>query len=393
MKIAMIYGEMSAAFRMPDGFDVEGLYSRVGLTGSESSFFNLARSLAEKGHHVVALVPCKQVYEEDSGLVVLPLSHLDGLTQSGVELDAAIAWNEPDYLRGFRPGILRACDQQLNDFGYCKPGWQDVVDVLVVPSANHGRYLVEREGAPGPKMQVIPNSVDLDLLPERRSDWTRSPDRDPHRVVYCSSPDRGLHHLLAMWPDVRARVPDATLRIFYRIEPWIAQSVGIPHDHPIPSIAAIGRRARYVQEALRRLQPGPSSPYGVDVVGPVPNARMMDELAQSAVLAYPCDPVRYTEGFGVSVLDAAAAGCLPIVSTADALRSVHAETGGALGIDGNPAATRDKWVHWIARVLAEGADKIFPDARERMRAHARRHAREVVAAQWEQLLASKIGPR
>jgi FkbM family methyltransferase len=39
--------------------------------------------------------------------------------------------------------------------------------------------------------------------------------RNAHRVIYGSSYDRGLEHLLKMWPDIRKEVPDAELRIFY----------------------------------------------------------------------------------------------------------------------------------------------------------------------------------
>jgi FkbM family methyltransferase len=39
--------------------------------------------------------------------------------------------------------------------------------------------------------------------------------RNPKRIVYGSSYDRGLEHLLKMWPDIRKEVPDAELRIFY----------------------------------------------------------------------------------------------------------------------------------------------------------------------------------
>ena len=39
--------------------------------------------------------------------------------------------------------------------------------------------------------------------------------RNPHRIIYGSSYDRGLEHLLKMWPDIRKEVPDAELRIFY----------------------------------------------------------------------------------------------------------------------------------------------------------------------------------
>ena len=39
--------------------------------------------------------------------------------------------------------------------------------------------------------------------------------RNNKRVIYTSSYDRGLQHLLEMWPDIRKAVPDAELEIFY----------------------------------------------------------------------------------------------------------------------------------------------------------------------------------
>lgn len=39
--------------------------------------------------------------------------------------------------------------------------------------------------------------------------------RDTKTIVYGSSYDRGLEHLLKMWPDIIKAVPDAKLRIFY----------------------------------------------------------------------------------------------------------------------------------------------------------------------------------
>ena len=36
-----------------------------------------------------------------------------------------------------------------------------------------------------------------------------------HSLLYCSSPDRGLQHLLFMWEDIRKTYPDATLHVAY----------------------------------------------------------------------------------------------------------------------------------------------------------------------------------
>lgn len=377
LRVAMIYGEFSTGLH--GKFDPAGLYTRRGLTGSESSFFNLGRSLAERGHEVAAFCPCDEPYDHPSGLAILPISVLPTL-QEQPDVDAVIAWSEPDYLYFAPPGALRVVDQQLNDWNYCRaPGWGDRVDLFVFPSENSRQHHVRDEGlkvageeplAGGKvgfsKWAVVPNSVDLDLFAGE------APARNLRRVVWCSSPDRGLHHLLSWWPAIRARVPDAELRIFYRLKPWLEHfsTVDLPE----------GRRARYIEEMLPRL-----APMGVTVCDSVPNARMARELREAAVLAYPCDPVRYTEGFGCSVLDAAAGGAQPIISDADALSEVHGSA--AFVVEGRPGERRDKWIKTICDALLH-IDHDVEDSD--MRAHAEKHSRQRVAEQWEELLRQRI---
>lgn len=364
LRVVMIYGEFSSHGHGP--YDVEGLYTRMGLTGSEGSFFNLMRSLAERGHEVVAFCDCPAPAIHASGAHVMPIAALPAL-QHSEGVDAVIAWNEPDYLRFAPPGARRYCDQQLNDFGYCRhPQWRELVDVWVSPSENHRQNVMPEVARPGAQLPspvvVIPNSVDLDLFAGP------APVREPHTVVWCSSPDRGLHHLLSFWPDVRIRVPDAKLKVFYRLAPWLARARENGDE--------VGRRARYIEEVLPRL-----ASRGVEVVDLVPNAVMARELRSAAVLAYPCDPVRYTEGFGCSVLDAAAGGCVPIISAADALPEVHGSA--AIGIAGPPQQQRAQWVEAICAVL-QGEES--PEAIAAMKAHAELHSRHRVADQWERLL-------
>lgn len=362
LRIVMIYGEFSSAIHGP--FDLSGLYERVGLTGSESSFFNLATSLSEMGHEVAVFCVCEQPFRHPSGWEGIPIQGLEGLPRTE-GLDAVITWNEPDYLRYAPEGVRRYCDQQLNDFGYCRESnWQRLADVWISPSENHRTNVMYAENLRHADCLVIPNSVPLELFSGP------APARNPRRVVWCSSPDRGLHHLLSMWPDVRARVPDAELRVFYRLRPWLERAIGNPDE--------VGRRARYIAEVLPRL-----AHLGVEVLDVVPNRRMAEELRSAACLAYPCDPVRYTEGFGCSVLDAAAAGCVPIISAADALPTVHGSA--AIGIAGPPGPMRRAWIEAITSALTHGAP---PEAHDKMRAHAEAHDRKKIAQAWVRLLKS-----
>ena len=388
LKIVLIYGEMSSRGRGP--YVMADLYRRKGLTGSESSFFNLARGLAAKGHEVVVLCDClppaNPTEPTEWGFLALPMESAAAL--GSVPCDVAIAWNEPDYLELCAPGTLKLCAQQLNDWRYVRGNIFQLADCIVYPSQNHADYMTTHEGAPIGGCRVIPNSIDRSMVAPRDM------RRNPKKVVYCSSPDRGLHHLLSLWPEVRARVPDAELHVFYRLAPWIADVGALgPWAGAHPDVCESARRARYVDEALRRMATG----YGVVVRDLVPNVEMSRELASAGVLAYPCDPLRYTEGFGVSALDAVAAGCRVVISGADALPSVHGSA--ATVIEGPPDAPeiRARWVDAVVKAMTEAyhrrsdpGDLIEGRYTLNEDVYLMVHDHRVVTDQWEALIREQL---
>ena len=62
-----------------------------------------------------------------------------------------------------------------------------------------------------------------------------------------------------------------------------------------------------------------TEPIGVELVDQIPRRVLAKAQAETRVQAYPCDPEGFTEGFATSILEALAAGCLPITRPVDAL--------------------------------------------------------------------------
>jgi glycosyltransferase involved in cell wall biosynthesis len=265
-------------------------------------------------------------------------------------LDATVSINEPDVLRG--ASGLRVCMFWLNEFSFCKEGFDDHVDLYCSPSEAHRQKAIGDWGAPNPDKWVV-NKLGCDVSHQG------GPSSVSGRVVYCSSPDRALHRLLESWPSIKRAVPHATLRIFYRLQPWIEDLKAQPYFPPIEKLRA---RALYVEEALKRLS-GPE--WGITVFDSVDRDRLGRELAEAEVFAYPCETTSWSEGFSCSTLEACAAEACPIITDCDAFGDVYRTL--------DPVPVGD-WQSWRDRVVLALTDADF---RRSMNARAKTLATEL----------------
>ncbi len=303
MNVAFLYGHWCLGDRPIDFNNL--LDSNRGLTGSELSFIEYAVGMKKLGHEVHIFVP--STCRSNGFYCEIPVFDIDSLCKENSNLyDCVIAWNEPDLLRRVDSSCLRVLNQQLNDFDYCSVGFFECVDIFTSPSPGHKSFI--QNLVPNSRWEILPNGT------RKRNIFM---DKDPFSVIYTSSPDRGLHILLEAWPSVLKSVPEAKLRIFYNFDSWFERMRGLSY-HPDLALRECSYRAYYVKECLQRL-----SNHGVSHFGSVSRRKIEEEVLKSEVMAYPCDPVRYTEGFSVSLMEGCASGCAVLTSDADALGSIY----------------------------------------------------------------------
>lgn len=124
--------------------------------------------------------------------------------------------------------------------------------------------------------------------------------RNLKRVVYTSSYDRGLEHLLKMWPDVKKAVPDAELHVYYGWQLFER----FYKDNP-GSMAWMQKMNDLMKQD------------GITDHGRIPQHKLAEELTSSSVWAY---PTHFGEINCISAIKAQAYGCEPVVVNYAALR-------------------------------------------------------------------------
>lgn len=374
MNIVMLIGKNSSALHGP--FDDDNLYSGRALTGSESAFFNIARSLAGLGHEVTLYCDTKSINDhrpELLGAAMYPIT-----TPIRGDYDAAISLNEPDLFRDLPTAAFNVVCHQFNDFNHAISGFDKFVDAYAFLSPLHADHVALRTSEISrKKVTWIPNST-IPIPPPSKNIINY---RNPHRAIWCSSPDRGLHRLLELWPYIRKKVPTAQLDIYYRIDPWLTRDW--------ENNSKLGVRANYISECLKRL--GRDGENGVTVVGAVSNTTMHEALLSAGVLPYTCECIQFTEGFSVSVMDACRAGVVPIISDVDAIGDIYKDV--AHVIPGKTViAEKDVWVESICRAMLD--ERWAGEIRERAQKFARAFEPDAqIGRLWERLLMQNIGEK
>lgn len=268
-------------------------FEKEGLGGSETAVIKLSEGFSRTGKQVTVFSRINGEgyyngvrYRDQSRYV------------SGIRSDLFIAWRAPELIDdpvNASYKVLWMHDTEAGD--RLTPDRASKFDRIVVLTEWHKNHMLQVYPFLKPsQLVVIPNGVDLS-----RFNGT-DPIRDPKRVVYSSSPDRGLDTVLEhIWPQVVERVPEAELHIYYG---WNT------YDLFIPSFPWMGDYKNKIMSLISRSK-------NVIQHGRISQERLALEMRRSGVWLYPTE---FTETYCITAVEAQLAGLIPITNELAALK-------------------------------------------------------------------------
>lgn len=176
-----------------------------GLGGSETAAVRLADALDEEGWVVTVYGDVEQGVHKN--VVYRHVETFDPLEHRDILIGSRL----PELFdRPINAGrkMLWLHDTDCGD--RLTPERAEQLDDVLVLSGWHQMHVISRYPFLDGKLRIIRNGVDLDRFTSADDNPVRK-----RRLLYTSSPDRGLDILLELWPHIRRRCPGATFEFAY----------------------------------------------------------------------------------------------------------------------------------------------------------------------------------
>lgn len=265
-----------------------------GIGGSETSHVEMAWRLAARGHEVITYAPIPDdCPREWRGTKWFPLEEVDW-TQKGIW----IVYRSPKAVDNF-PSKESRVDQTvwllMQDWDY--PDWTDKrvkeCDIVLAMCKWHARQLVKRFSSAKENLRLISNGIKIDLIEETEKKEIK---RNPKKIIYTSSPDRGLKPALISFKKAREYVPDLEFHTFYG---WDNIDVLIKKN---PKSYFVNLKKEIMELAD---QPG------VHMHGRITQNQLYEEWLSSGIWIY---ETNFAETSCISCMEAQAMGAIPLFS-------------------------------------------------------------------------------
>lgn len=280
-----------------------------GIGGSEKAVIQMAPRLQARGYqvNVYANVPRDQRGVDPATGV--NWQHF-GAYDFTRPRDTVIYWRGPALLENkmnYRRRILWCHDVQ-NAANWTAPRIA-LADQVWVLTEFHASTLGSAREALGAKLKITRNGIDSTRLREVLE--IAKGKRDPFKIVYASSPDRGVLTAMKIFEAAKKIEPRLRLHVFYGFNKMFVENMARYEYSNIPDLGRDGHMGEYWSECLKladRLEIPWHGRVGWD--------QLAAEMATAGIWLY---PTRFPEISCMSAQEAMALGCVPVHSNLYAL--------------------------------------------------------------------------
>lgn len=286
-----------------------------GIGGSEEAVIHLAKHLKEEGWNVVVYNNCGNEEGEHAGVQYLPFWYFNPKDN----FDVFVSWRLPQVFQWDIQAKKRYLwMHDVPSIGEFSKERLARMDKIIVLSEYH-KSLFIKTGIPDEKFMISRNGVDVgNVKPEKRI---------PTRAIYTSSPDRGLEQMLSVWPEIKAKVPEAELHVFYG---WMTFEAANQND---PSLM------KWKDDMMKKIK----ETKGIVYHGRVSHSELHQEFLKSGVFAYYCT---FPEISCISAMKAQVLGCIPVTNTHAALAETVKQERFKVASTENPAKDTASIIEW-----------------------------------------------
>lgn len=246
--------------------------------------------------------------------------------------------------------------------------FMNVPDKVIGLTNWHSNHLQKLYNIDKNKMTVIPNGVNLDRFPLEK--W----NHDPNKLIYSSSPDRGLDQLLSMWPYMKKRYSDLELHIYYG---WHMIDKIIEHYREMGVNQQSDHLKHFKTKIMHQIDFLGGEEAGIYQHGRVNQDVLAEAMMGSNIWPY---PTTFSETFAITAIEMQAAGVIPVTSNLAALTETVAPYYEKL--DGWPA-NNDYQTRFLRLFAMSYEDEEYKkEGRELGRKHAESYSWESAYTKW-----------
>jgi glycosyltransferase involved in cell wall biosynthesis len=261
-----------------------------GIGGSETSHIEMSNRLSDRGHDVYSYGPTP--FKE-------PTVNPHGVTWERCD-------NDPNIWRRNGIWVIYRDPQSIDDVQPGNPAWLICQDVdypaltaeraakftrIVTLCETHAFYMRLRFPHLADRICVSSNGIKSELIADALKN---PPARNPKRLMYASSPDRGLVHLALIFSRAKEVISDLELHVYYGFN----------------NIEKVIQKSAYIQKNTNEIRRALDQP-GIEWHGRTAQPELIQEWLKAGIW---CHPSSFTETSCITCMDAQALGAIPITT-------------------------------------------------------------------------------